>query len=516
MWRGLLRSTQNSTSQNIRWGVLMSYASLLISLLGSLFVSNKVLHYIGDYNYGLYTFVTSITSWLTVLSSALIASYLRFAAIDNRENQCVDRVNSLFLKILSALGGGIILIGCTTVLAFYFTGTSFGGYTKEDSALIYALLLLSIINIGTSFITAVFQQYINYKKQFIFDKGVSIIVSVLGFAGHYVIARYTRNILLLAAFSLVTTTFTFVCNYTFCRQKLQMRFAPLKMRNEKAQISSILVFSSVLVFNSIVDQINSNVDKTLLGFFSIPENITMYQMGQLFQTYLASVVTAVSVVFAPTINDMCIREDEKGVCTLFSRVSRLQGIVVCFVAFGFVSCGKNFIFWWLGDGYTAAYDVGAVLMLLSIMPLSVKLAIEVQRAKNMHRFRSYLFFAVAMLNILLSLLFLVIMPKKYAIYACLLGTIISNIICQWIGMNIYNSRKMKLPMGKHLAQLAKYVAYGIAGFVVSNRLFNVFCTGVPMPYLAKFMLQGMCYTVVFLTLLLAFDRGFVFSFVKKQ
>ena len=213
---------------------------------------------------------------------------------------------------------------------------------------------------------------------------------------------------------------------------------------------------------------------------------------------------------------MCIREDEKGVCTLFSRVSRLQGIVVCFVAFGFVSCGKNFIFWWLGDGYTAAYDVGAVLMLLSIMPLSVKLAIEVQRAKNMHRFRSYLFFAVAMLNILLSLLFLVIMPKKYAIYACLLGTIISNIICQWIGMNIYNSRKMKLPMGKHLAQLAKYVAYGIAGFVVSNRLFNVFCTGVPMPYLAKFVLQGTCYTVVFLTLLLAFDRGFVFSFVKKQ
>lgn len=45
---------------------------------------------------------------------------------------------------------------------------------------------------------------------------------------------------------------------------------------------SIFVFWGILLFNSIVDQINSNIDKTLIGIFSITEDVAIYQMAQQF------------------------------------------------------------------------------------------------------------------------------------------------------------------------------------------------------------------------------------------
>lgn len=504
----------NNAANNIRWGVILSYVSLAVSLLGALFVSNRVLHYIGDYYYGLYTFVGSITSWLTVLSSALVASYLRFAAIDAKENNSVEKVNALFFKIFSVLGAVVITVGCSVILFFLYNRRNFRGYSWEDSALIYSLFFISIVNIGITFITTVYSQYINYNQRFFYEKGKALIISIAGFTAHYCIARYTGNIILFAVYALVETGISFLCNFMYCKNFLSLKFTKVEIKREKKILGEVIAFSSILILNSIVDQINTNVDKTLLGIFAIPEFITMYQMGQLFQSYLASVVSAVSGVFAPRIHNLCAINDDSAVNSLFTRISRLQGMLVCFIGLAFVCCGKHFIYWWLGTRYTAAYHVGAVLMVLSIMPLSVKLSIEVQRARNMHRFRSFLFFAVAMLNILISILFLMAMPKKYAIYACLLGTIISNILCQWVCMNIYNSKKMHLPMGKHLRQLARYVAYGISGCITANTVSKVCLSIFDAHYFTLFIIEAILYTMVYLTLVMLFDRDFILSFRK--
>ncbi len=504
-----------SSTKNIRWGVLLSYGELVIALIGSLFVSNRVLRYIGDYNYGLYSFVGSITSWLTVLSSALVSSYIRFAAVDAKERGNINKTNSLFIKILSTFGMLIIFLGTVIIGFLCVKKVEFADYSWNDSLVIYMLFLFSIINIGITFITTIFTQYIHYNQKFIYEKSLAIASSVLGFVAHFLIAKYTKSIVILSIYSVIATVCTFLCNFWFCKRNINIQFEPVQLRKERMILTSIISFSSILVINSVVDQINNNVDKTLLGLYSVPEDITMYQMGQLFHTYLASVVTAVSGVFAPRVYDLCAHGNQKEVNSLFTKVSRLQGLIVCFVAFGFVSCGEVFIKWWLGDNYTAAYHVGAVLMLLSIMPLSVKLAIDIQRAKNLHKFRSFLFLAVAIFNIALSVFFLNVLPKKFAIYACLLGTIISNIICQWICMNVYNAKVIKLPMRAHLLQLSKYILYGCFGFLAVMLFNNYFLSNWHLPSLICFFCEGAVYVLCYLILILISDRKFVLSFLKR-
>ena len=61
-----MESKNNSLkdNKNIKFGVILSYVGMAVSIVGTLLVSNRVLNYIGDYNYGLYSFVNSITTWL--------------------------------------------------------------------------------------------------------------------------------------------------------------------------------------------------------------------------------------------------------------------------------------------------------------------------------------------------------------------------------------------------------------------------------------------------------------------
>ena len=503
-------------SKNIKLGIILSYCGLIVSILGSLFISNRVLNYIGDYNYGLYSFVNSITSWITVVSSALTASFLRFTSIEAKDNDGnVARTNTLYLKLLSFLGAAILLLGLIIIGYLYICGIHLGSYSWEDSKLMYLLFAFSVINIAITMPTNVWSLYISYRKQFVFQKTISIIITLLNFAGHFFIAYFTRNILLISVYSILITIITFLFNYCFSKKELGIDFQPIKISENGRLVKSIIFFSSILLFNSIVDQINSDVDKTLLGIFSVPQDITLYQMGQYFPYYVGTMAVAISGVFAPSINSMVVNEKREEVNSLFFNVSRLQAIVVCCITFGFISCGKDFVIWWLGEQRITSYYIASILMLLNIMPLSVKTSIDIQRAMNKHKFRSGMFFFVALLNVLISIALLKVMPKKYAVYACVLGTVMASVLTQWIAMNIYNCKVIKLPMKAFLKRLIMCILYGVVGYAVVYFERTLILSSVEST-LIKFIIEGLTFIAVYGVFILIFERKFLVKYLKKK
>ena len=379
----------------------------------------------------------------------------------------------------------------------------------------YFLFGFSIINISISLPSTIFTQFIVFKKEFIFEKSVLILIEIFRFAGNFFIAYLTRNILFISIYTIVTTLLSLCFNYIYCKNKLNMRFDTFKFKENKALFLSIISFSSILVLNSIVDQINSNVDKTLLGIYSVPENVTVYQLGQQIYTYVCNVSIAISSVFAPKIHELCSKNDMQGVNNLFLKVSRFQAIVVCFVAFGFIASGKDFILWWVGETRLYSYYVGAVLMVLGIVPLSVKLSIDIQRAINKHKFRSYLYLIVALLNVGLSILFIHIFEPNHAIFACLAGTIISMLICHWIGINVYNRKVVGLPMFKQYTQIIKYSLYGaISCIVVILIEYGCFHNYI-FPNFISFIIKGIIFVFVYLLFLFVFDKQFLLRLLRK-
>ena len=122
----------------------------------------------------------------------------------------------------------------------------------------------------------------------------------------------------------------------------------------------------------------------------------------------------------------------------FCRIGRLQAILLMFVFFVFLIIGKKFVTIFAGQDYINSYYVSIILMGTTIIPLSQNLGIDVQKAMNKHQFRSVLYMAVAVFNILIS----IPLCKKFGAVGCALGTGLGQIIGNTVCMNIYYYRKI--------------------------------------------------------------------------
>ena len=92
-----------------------------------------------------------------------------------------------------------------------------------------------------------------------------------------------------------------------------------------------------------------------------------------------------------------------------------------------------FIQAWGGAEYAPAYWVALLLIGPVTVPLIQNIGIEIQRAKNMHQFRSKVYFCMAIGNAIVS----VPLGMKFGGIGCALGTAISMIVGNGFIMNWY-------------------------------------------------------------------------------
>ena len=153
------------------------------------------------------------------------------------------------------------------------------------------------------------------------------------------------------------------------------------------------------------------------------------------------VSTSVSGVFVPEINRIVARgEGDRELSDLFIRVGRVQFMLLMVVLSGFVFVGRPFVIAWGGPEYAPAYGIGLMLMVPVTIPLIQNLGIEIQRAKNMHQFRSKVYIAMAAGNVLIS----VPLGMRYGGIGCAAGTAISLILGNGLVMNAYYARRIGL------------------------------------------------------------------------
>ena len=81
----------------------------------------------------------------------------------------------------------------------------------------------------------------------------------------------------------------------------------------------------------------------------------------------------------------------------------MQFLVLGLVISGYVFFGMPFVELWAGNGYRDSYYIGLLLMVPVTLPLLQNLGIEIQKAKNLHQFRSWVYLGVAVGNVALSI-----------------------------------------------------------------------------------------------------------------
>ena len=86
-------------------GIIISYTGQLVHILTGLLYTPVMLRLLGQSEYGLYQLVSSVVSYLSLLSLGFGASYMRFYAREkaNGDKDGIARLNGMFMLIFGAI-----------------------------------------------------------------------------------------------------------------------------------------------------------------------------------------------------------------------------------------------------------------------------------------------------------------------------------------------------------------------------------------------------------------------------
>lgn len=442
-------------------GVILSYAGEIVKILVNLVYTPIMLRLLGQSEYGLYQLVYSVVSYLSLLSLGFGSSYLRFYSRYKAQNDedGVAKLNGMFILIFCSIS--VICILCGTVMVRNIR-TIFGtGLTESEYATAKVLMELLIINLALTFPNSVFNCSITAHEKFLFQKLLILLQNLFS-------PFLTLPLLIMGYGSIgmvsVTTLLTFVLlisNMFYCFKKLHVRFAfhGLKI----SLFKEMWVFTFFIFLNQIIDQINWSVDKFLLGRFAGTTAVAVYGVGGQINTLYLQFSSSVSNVFVPKINRIVAEtNDNTELTTLFTKVGRIQFIVLGLILTGFVFFGMPFVNLWAGEGYGASYAVALLLIIPVTVPLIQNLGIEIQRAKNMHKARAVVYLAIAIANVFISIPLI----KFFGPEGAALGTAISLFAGNIIFMNWYYHARIGMNMFYFWKEIAKFIPALIAPCVV--------------------------------------------------
>jgi len=466
-------------------GTLLSYIAMAVRILISILYTPVMIRFLGDAEYGVYNISYSVISYLGLLSlgfaGAYVKFYYRYKTYDDKNS--IAKLNGLFMSFYLLVFAIALFAG--NILANNIGAILQGKLSQSELELSSKLMKILVINIAVTFPASLFESYMTAVESFIVLRIISIVRHILSpLLGIPLLLLGYRSVGLSLAIT-VATVCSLVLNAYYCIKKSKMKFNFKKP--DFRLFREIAVFSSFIFLNIIIDQINWNVDKVIIGKFVGSVAVATYSIGALVNQQFISTSTAVSNVFIPQVNSIVAEGYKESKCVnreltlLMTRIGRIQYYILMLLLIGFATIGDYFLTSiWLDDTYSTSYYVALLLVVPATVPLIQNAGLEIQRAKNMHVFRSILYLLVAIFNVAIS----IPLSKKYGDIGAAVGTAIGLVIGNIFVMNWYYHKRIGLDM-KYFWKSISQATIGMLPAMALSVVFLIFDTKGILTFLVK-------------------------------
>lgn len=423
----------------IRAGAALSYVSMALSTIISLVYTPIMLDRLGDSEFGVYQAVLPIISYLNLLSfglgSAYVRYYSRFRAAGDKKG-CA-KLNGMFLITYLVLGAAVLVIG----FGLSYCDVIFGKkLTAEEIALAEKLLRIMTVNAALTFPISVFESHVTINEHYLFQKIVAMGKQVLNPLIMIPLLIIGYRSVVLTVVSLIFTVLSGILNIGYCLTRLKMPFS--FRRYDFGLLREMFGFTLYVFLGIVVDNFNWSIDRLLLTWIHGTTAVTVYTIAAQLNTFYLAFGNAISNVMTPRVHRLVAEgQPMRTLDALFTRVGRLQFILLGGILLGFVAIGQSFVVLWGGDEKFAIDYWTTLLLFFSCLWTNVQtVGIEIQRAKNMHRFRSLVYLGVALGNAAIS----VPLCMKWQGLGAAIGTAIATLAGNVILMNWYYYRRIGL------------------------------------------------------------------------
>lgn len=422
-----------------RTGAILSYVSIFANMLVQLLYTPFLISKLGQSEYGLYSLVSSIIGYLTVLDlgfgNAIVVHTAKYRAIGEKEKE--QTLHGMFKVIYTIIGVIAGIIGVVFALNSYLVF----GSTMSDGELekMRIMLLILSLNLLVTFSFSIYNSIITASEKFIFQKTLAIINTIAKpllmipvlFLGY-------KSIALCAVITVVNVA-VLLTNRYYCSKKLGTK---AKFRGfDKKLLKVVFAYSFWIFLTQIVDKINWSADQFILGAVSGTMAVSIYAAASQLNVMFINLSTAIAHVMLPKMSKMVANKaTSEQLSNEFIKIGRIQFLIIFLAVSGLVFVGKDFIRLWLGDGFDDSYIVALLLIVPVVFALIQNTGLSIMQAMNKYKFKALSTFIMSLFNIVIS----IFLAKSFGAIGAALGTTIGLVICNIIVINIYYKKAMAL------------------------------------------------------------------------
>ncbi len=500
-------------------GIAINWVTIFLQVVISLFFIPFFLKTVGDKQYGLYSFSTSLISWADVLMVSIASAYFKFLTREKKANGEYGeaRACGVFFKFFVIVALSVLVVGLLFDLLLFSQAIPLSEYTTNEKNQICLLILMSLCSTTLSSALATTKSYPYYKQKYIVVYSLALAQLLVQTGLSILFLKLGLGVVFVAMSHFGTAILVTLLLSIFAKGKLGIKISTKPKSEEdkkyrKALSKEILVFSSFVIINTVVDMLNKSLDKILLGFYNA-DSVSTYQLAYTISSYLISITSVISVVNVQRINEAYYHGN--GVDDLnkvFLRVSKIQTIITFLLVGGFLIVGNEFVRLWLDEGRIQVYYISCILMLTYSITGSNALGVVARRIQNCHIKASIIYLGIALSNVAFSLLFINVFSKENAIWACVLGTVVTYLVGHYIVMQIYDSKITKLKIASFLKTFFFYAIASVIMYVVIKRtveLSNIVGT------INLFLFKGSLYVILYFAFVCFKERKELPNLISK-
>ena len=491
----------------IRVGAIISYIALAINILIGIFYTPWMISSIGRENFGLYTLAMSIISLFIFdfgLSAAVTRFIAKYIALGRQDlaNKALGIVYKLYIYI------DILLIVALTCIYFFipYIYQELSVEEIEQFKVVYMVAaVFSVISfpfIPINGILTAHERIIQLKLSDVFQKlliiGSMTIALLLG-GGLYTL------VLINAIAGVICIIIKVLCIYRYTNQRVVWN------NKDKSELKAIASFSGWASILALAQRCIFNLAPSILGMVSGSVAIAILGIAITIEGYCFTFANAINGIFLPRVSRILLKE-QGDILPLMIKVGRIQLMIIAFIVIAFICFGDNFIYVWVGNGFTNSYICAVLLIIPSLFHLPQMIGNEAIYAKNEVKRLSIVYVAMAICNIVGAF----ILAPRWGAYGICISICIAYFI-RTLGMDYILIKQL----GINLARFFNHTYVKLLPILVSTTFIGLLLTNLLgsdswATLIIKLTLFGIIYFLsLYFFALNSFEKGLIVGPLKS-
>jgi len=453
-----------NSSKQIKLGAIISYGTILLSIIAGLIYTPWMVKQIGKSDYGIFVLVTSFLTYFVMdfgLGQAIarfIAKY-RVEGNEGKVNELLGLTSRLYLWINLAIVFSLVVVFFLIENIFKELSTT----EIHSFKVVYCIAgFFSIVSFPFSPLNGIliaYERFILLKLCDLFNKiGLIILMVIVLLMGYKLYALVAIN----AGVGIVLIVVKLV--YLSKTTPIKIDF----FYKSKKLFSELFSFSVWITVIGIAQRLLMNITPTILAIYSGTVSIAIFSIGMVIEGYTYTFSSALSGLFLPRVSELSSKKDNMvEISNLMIRIGRIQLFMVGILLIGIITLGKQFITFWMGPDFKDSYYVALFLVLPGIITLTQEIGSTLLYVVNELKYRAFLFVGASIVSVIIS----VILAPVYGAIGSAIGIFTAVIICHVIGMNIvyWKVAKLDIPRFFRECYLKMLLPLGLslmAGFLI--------------------------------------------------